>query len=187
MNEKSYLLSSNPIPEGPRIFETKYIVVLPHAHADLEDPEIQEALDRHFRCDWGDPATLTEAAIARQNAGFVAGEEVVSAFEATRPGPCPFFVITDAERTETRIQSVRDDTPEERERTRRFLVDFAAVLKKHGLTIREHWYQRDWTFLGDRFYLDLSAAAAWLDAEEQTREDMPPFVHPHHRRDAPSV
>ena len=45
---------------------------------------------------------------------------------------------------------MRDDTPEERERTRRFLVDFAALLKKHGLTIRVHgdkggleWHQEE--------------------------------------------
>ena len=175
MNKHYALCSSNPVPDGPRVFETKWIIVRPHAHEHLNDHEIQEALDRHFRCDWGDPHyDLTEDDVAKMNAAFAAGEEVISSFEAPRPGPCPFYVITNAERTETRIESEWDDTPEQHERTKRFLVDLDALMKKHGLTI---WKRtgpdgelRSLTFVGDGFYLDVSEAAAWLNAAEPDGE-----------------
>jgi hypothetical protein len=170
MTRHHHLSSSNPIPDGPRIFETKRIYVRPLAQQALDDQEIQEALDRHFRCDWGDQLyDLTADDVAKMNAAFSAGEEVISWFEAPRPGPCPFYVVTNAERTETCIRSEWDDTPEEHERTKRFLVDLAALLKTHGLTLWErtfHTGECSHSFVGHGFFLVVSEAAAWLNAEE---------------------
>jgi hypothetical protein len=180
MTSKHYLSSSNPVPSGPRRFETGRIIVHPIALRDLTDDEIAEALERHFRCDWGDERyDLLEQEVAAMNAALAAGEKVVSRFEAPRPGPCPFYVVTNAERTETRVESEWDDTPEEQERTRRFLVDFAALLKKHELTIWKHsgtgcvCPAEPCLFRGEGFVLAVSEAADWVNAEEPDESKSP--------------
>jgi hypothetical protein len=102
MTSKHYLSSSNPVPSGPRRFETGRVIVRPIALRDLTDYEIAEALERHFRCDWGDERyDLLEQDVAAMNAALAAGEKVISRFYAPRPGPCLFYVVTNAERTET--------------------------------------------------------------------------------------
>lgn len=172
MNKNPFPVSSNPMPEGPRKFQTQRTIVMPRALDQLHKTEIAEALERHFRCEWGDPDSMTAEDSARMDARFSAGEEVISAFEAPRPGPCPFYLVTNAERTQTRIELEWDDTPEEQERTRLFLVDLDALLKKHRLTLRPckdcgsnspGWFLEG---PGLRFDLYLSHVADWLNAEE---------------------
>jgi hypothetical protein len=174
MTERQYSLSSNPIPEGPRKFETKRIVVMPHALQLLSEDEINEALERHFRCDWGDPEEMLAEDSVRMNAAFAAGNQVVSAFDAPRPGPCPFYLVTNAERTETRVAMEWDDTPEEQERTRLLLMDLECLLKRHGLTIRRDACSLSdsssggWSFegIGFGYVLALSEVVDWLNAAE---------------------
>jgi hypothetical protein len=172
MTKKHHLSSSNPVPSGPRRFETKRVVVRPLALQVLTAEEISEAIERHFRFDWGDDYDLTSEDRARMDAAFAAGREVMSSFHAPRPGPCPFIVVTNAERMETRVESEWDDTPEEQERTKLFLLDFAALLKKHGLLIRQHSspssdsFSRPCSFYGDGFVLDVAEAVDWLNAAE---------------------
>jgi hypothetical protein len=96
----------------------------------------------------------------------------VSAFDAPRPGPCPFYLVTNAERTETRIAMEWDDTPEEQERTRLLLTDLESLLQRHHLTIGHDSGYMCGTcpgggmFEGRSFVLYLSEMVDWLNAAE---------------------
>jgi hypothetical protein len=145
---------------------------MPHALQLLRQAEITEALERHYRCDWGAPDEMLEEDSVRMNAAYADGDRVVSAFDAPRPGPCPFYLVTNAERTETRIAIEWDDTPEEQERTRLLLADLESLLQRHGLTIRQDCgylcgtCSGGATFEGKSFVLYLSEVVDWLNAAE---------------------
>jgi hypothetical protein len=178
MTDKHFHLSSVPVPEGPRRFETHRVIVLPRALDELREEEIAEAVERHFRCDWGDPGLLTAEDVADMDAKFLAGEQVTSVFEARRPGPCPLNVITNAERTETTVAMEWDDSPTQQELTRRFLGDLEALLKRHGLTLQLNakggdLYSPDgWFFEGRglEYALPIWQVADWVDAAEPVDE-----------------
>jgi len=87
-----------PLPKLPTLFELGETVITANAHAVLTSADVQAALDRHQRGDWGELEPADRVANER---ALINGSRILSAYISGHG--VKFWLITEADRSSTTV------------------------------------------------------------------------------------
>ncbi len=88
----------SPAPERRILFRLGQLVATPNSLANVDRSDVERALARHARGDWGDVGTEDRAA---NDAAVRNGERLLSSYRSS--SGVKFWIITEADRSATTV------------------------------------------------------------------------------------